>query len=88
MTKKNGKVLSGAMSDKKITGMKLNPGDIMFKSYKKKTKYKTTYHVEMFTGYICTSVEDNGKANYTALWAARGLYYSTYQGYIVARPLK
>ena len=86
--KKNGKVLSGAMSNKKITGMKLNPGDIMFKSYKKKTKYKTTYHVEMFTGYICTSVEDNGKANYTALWAARGLYYSTYQGYIVARPLK
>ena len=86
--KKHGKVLSGAMSSSKITKMKLNPGDIMFKSYKKKTKYKSTYHVEMFTGYICTSVNDNGKANYTAMWAARGLYYSTYQGYIVARPLK
>lgn len=86
--KKHGRMIKGGMTYKKFLKMTVNPGDIMFKSTNKKKKYSTTYHVEMFTGYICNYVDSNGKASFSPLWAARGSYYSWEDGSLLARPMK
>ena len=86
--KRKGLMIKGGMTYKKFIKMKVNPGDIMFKSSDNKNKYGTTYHVEMFTGYICNYVESDGTAYFSPLWAARGSSYMWEEGSLLARPLK
>ncbi|MBQ8086022.1 MAG: hypothetical protein IJ232_07965 [Lachnospiraceae bacterium] len=53
-----------------------------------KKKYDDIYHVEMFTGYYCNSVNSDGTANFSPLWAARGSYYSFEEKSLLGRPMK
>ena len=86
--KRKGKIIKGGMTSKRFLKMNVNPGDIMFKSNDMKNKYSTTYHVEMFTGYICNSVSSEGIASISPLWAARRSYYGWVNGSLLARPMK
>lgn len=82
------KMIKGGMTYKKITKMQVNPGDLLFKSSDMKKKYADIYHVEMFTGYFCNSVNSDGSANFSPLWAARDSYYSFEEGSLLGRPMK
>lgn len=82
------KMISGGYSYKKIRKMQMNPGDIIFKSTDEKDPYNTTYHVEMFTGYICIGYDRDGKPIVDTLWAARGIGYMVEEGSMLARPTK
>ena len=68
--------------------MQANPGDLLFKSTNMKKKYKDIYHVEMFTGYFCSSVSNDGTPYFSAMWAARGTGYNFEEGALFARPTK
>lgn len=81
-------MIKGGYSYKKVTKMKLNPGDLVFKSTDMKKKYSTTYHVEMFTGYVCQGYTPNGKPIVQSLWAARSAGYGAEEGSLLARPMK
>ncbi|MCR5702616.1 MAG: Ig-like domain-containing protein [Lachnospiraceae bacterium] len=84
----HGKMISGGMTYKKVMKMTVNPGDLLFKSSDMKKKYKDIYHVEMFTGYFCHYVSDDGTAAFSPMWAARGTYYSWENGSLLGRPMK
>ena len=86
--KAHGKMIKGGFTYKKIQKMQMNPGDIVFKSTNRKHKYSTTYHVEMFTGYLCMYVDSSGRPGVTTLWAARGAGYGAAEGSLLARPTK
>ncbi|MBE5925079.1 MAG: hypothetical protein E7271_11595 [Lachnospiraceae bacterium] len=86
--KAHGKMISGGMTYKKVLKMKVNPGDLLFKSSDMKKKYKDIYHVEMFTGYFCHYVSDDGTPAFSPMWAARGTYYSWVNGSLLGRPMK
>ena len=68
--------------------MQVNPGDLLFKSTDMKKKYADIYHVEMFTGYFCHGVASDGSPYISAIWAARGTFYSWEDGSLLARPMK
>lgn len=84
------KLMKGGFSTKKMEQMRMNPGDIVFKSSDPKHPYTTTTHVEMFTGYACTGYDYNGKPIVVDKWASRssGYGYSFEKGSIWARPTK
>ncbi len=82
------RIIKGGYSYKKVAKMKLNPGDLVFKSTDLKKKYSTTYHVEMFTGYVCQGYTPKGKPIVQSLWAARGAGYGAEEGSLLARPMK
>lgn len=82
------RMVKGGYTYKKVEKMKINPGDIVFKSNDLKNPYGTTYHVEMFTGYVCTGYNEKGKPNVLSLWAARSPGYGAEDGSLLARPLK
>lgn len=82
------RMIKGGYSYKKIAKMKMNPGDLVFKSTDLKKKYSTTYHVEMFTGYVCQGYTPKGKPVVQSLWAARGPGYGAEEGSLLARPMK
>ncbi len=84
----HGKMIKGGLTYKKIRKMQVNPGDLLFKSSDMKKKYADIYHVEMFTGYFCNSVNSDGTANFSPLWAARGSYYSFEEKSLLGRPMK
>lgn len=86
--KNHNKMIKGGLTYKKIDKMQVNPGDLLFKSSDMKKKYADIYHVEMFTGYFCHSVNSDGSANYSPMWAARGTYYSFEEGSLLGRPMK
>lgn len=81
-------MIKGGYSYKKVKKMQINPGDLVFKSTNLGDPYRTTYHVEMFTGYLCLGYDSKGKANVTSLWASRDPGYSAAEGSLLARPLK
>lgn len=81
-------MIKGGYSQRKVNKMKLNPGDIVFKSEDLANPYTTTYHVEMFTGYACLGYDSKGKPYVTSLWAARSAGYGAAEGSLLARPLK
>lgn len=82
------RMIKGGYTQKKINKMQINPGDIVFKSTNLKNPYKTTYHVEMFTGYACMGYDSKGKPYVTSLWASRGAGYGAAEGSLLARPMK
>ncbi|MBP3235100.1 MAG: Ig-like domain-containing protein [Eubacterium sp.] len=82
------RMVKGGLTYKKIKKMTVNPGDLLFKSTSMKKKYKDIYHVEMFTGYFCHSVNSDGTANYSPTWAARGTGYMWEEGSLLGRPMK
>lgn len=82
------RMIKGGLTYKKLQQLKVNPGDLLFKSTNMKKKYQDIYHVEMFTGYYCHSVNADGTPNLSITWAARGSYYSWEEGSLLARPLK
>ena len=82
------RMIKGGYRQKKVNKMQLNPGDIVFKSNNLKNPYKTTYHVEMFTGYACMGYDSKGKPYVTPLWASRGAGYGAAEGSLLARPMK
>ena len=84
----HGKMIKGGYSYKKVEKMQLNPGDIVFKSGDFANPYTTTYHVEMFTGYICTGYDSEGKPIVSTMWAGRGIGYDIEEGELLARPTK
>lgn len=84
----NKKLIKGGYSYKKVQKMQLNPGDIVIKSENLKKPYSTTYHVEMFTGYICVGYDSNGKPIVESIWASRGIGYGAEEGSLLARPTK
>lgn len=50
------KKIKGGLSYKNIQNMKLRPGDLLFKTGANNGRYKGIYHVEMFVGYYCYSM--------------------------------
>lgn len=84
----HGRMIKGGYTYKKVQKMQLNPGDLVFKSNSSKDPYNTTYHVEMFTGYICLGYDSKGKAVVTSLWASREAGYGAVDGSLLARPMK
>ncbi len=82
------RMVKGGLSYSNLQKMKVNPGDLLFKSTNKKKKYDDIYHVEMFTGYYCMGVHSNGTPSYTPIWAARGTTYSFTYGSLLGRPMK
>ncbi len=85
----HGKIIKGGFKYKLFSKMKLHPGDIVFKSNSSKNPYGTTYHVEMFTGYICAGFNENGKPIILDDWGARQPGYASgiKKGSLLARPL-
>ena len=85
--KANGRMVKGGFSVKNLNQMKVNPGDLLFKSTNPKKPYDDIYHVEMFTGYICMGYYD-GVPVIGTLWAARGVNYAYPDGQLLGRPVK
>lgn len=83
----NNRMIKGGYTYKKVLKMQLNPGDLVFKSTNPNDPYHTTYHVEMFTGYICLGYNSNGKPTVTSLWASRSAGYGAEDGSLLARPM-
>lgn len=91
--KKHKRLLKGGYKLNMVSKMQLMPGDLVFKSNARKGVDKmidSTTHVEMFTGYVCTSVDSNGNASFVEKWGARGsgYAYSFPKGSMVGRPIK
>lgn len=86
--KSHKRMVKGGMTLKKVNKMQVNPGDLLFKSSDLKHPYRDIYHVEMFTGYYCNSVSDDGTPNISIKWAARGSYYMWEPGSLLGRPMK
>lgn len=86
--KANNRILKGGYTYKKVQKMRLNPGDLVFKSTDLRNPYNTTYHVEMFTGYTCLGYNSKGKPLITSLWASRSAGYGAADGSLLARPMK
>lgn len=78
------KRIKGGLNNKNIQGMKLRPGDLMFRTGAKNGRYKGIYHVEMFVGYQCEGFNSKGKPILGTLWAARPANY--YYGNPMGRP--
>ncbi|MDE5864083.1 MAG: Ig-like domain-containing protein [Lachnospiraceae bacterium] len=86
--KAHGRMLKGGLTSKKVARLQVNPGDLLFKSTNMKKKYQDIYHVEMFTGYYCNSVDTNGIVHFSITWASRGSTYGWEEGSLLGRPLK
>lgn len=84
----NNRLIKGGYTDKKVQKMQLNPGDLIFKYTDPGNPYNSTYHVEMFTGYVCRGYDSKGKPIVASLWASRGENYYVEKGSMLARPLK
>lgn len=84
----NNRILKGGYTYQKVKKMRLNPGDLVFKSTDLSNPYNTTYHVEMFTGYTCLGYDSKGKPLVTSLWASRAAGYGAADGSLLARPMK
>jgi len=84
----NNRMINGGYTYQKVKKMQLNPGDLVFKSSNLNDPYHTTYHVEMFTGYICLGYNSSKKPNVTSLWASRSAGYGAANGSLLARPMK
>lgn len=84
----NNRMIKGGYSYNKVQKMRLNPGDLVFKSTNPGNPYNTTYHVEMFTGYVCLGYDSKGKPLVTSLWASRAAGYGAPDGSLLARPMK
>ena len=84
----NNRLIPGGYSYARVLNMQLNPGDLIFKSRSLSNPFYTTYHVEMFTGYVCLGYGSNGKPIITSLWASRAPGYSAVSGSLLARPVK
>lgn len=88
--KSHGRMIKGGYKAKKLYKLQVNPGDIVFKSTNMKNKYGSTYHVEMFTGYTCYSVSEDGSPSVSPRFGARdGSYaWGIVEKSLFARPLK
>lgn len=80
------KLVKGGLSQKNITNMKLNAGDLMFKTGANNNRYRGIYHVEMISGYVCYGFDSNNKPILEITWANRstGKYWP--DGQMVGRP--
>lgn len=80
------KLVKGGLSQKNITNMKLNAGDLMFETGTNNNRYRGIYHVEMISGYVCYGFDSKGKPILEIAWANRsvGKYYPS--GQMVGRP--
>lgn len=81
-------LLKGGFTYKKVQKMQIDPGDIVIKSEDLKNPYTTTYHVEMFTGYVCLGYDSDGNPIVDSVWASRGGGYGAEEGSLLARPTK
>ena len=81
-------MVKGGLSYSNLHKMKVNPGDLLFKSSSMKKKYDDIYHVEMFTGYFCSDVHSDGTPSCTPIWAVRGTTYGFTYGSLLGRPMK
>lgn len=80
------KLVKGGLSQKNINNMKLNAGDLMFRTGENNGRYRGIYHVEMITGYTCVGFDYRGKPILSLRYAARGDGYADGCGEPVARP--
>lgn len=80
------KMVKGGLSQKNISNMKLNAGDLMFETGENNGRYKGIYHVEMIVGYACQGFDYNGKPILAVKWAARGDGCYGANGMPVGRP--
>lgn len=88
--KAHGRMIKGGYKAKRLYKLQVNPGDIVFKSTDMKHKYSSTYHVEMFTGYTCYSVSEDGSPSVGPRFGARdsGYAWGIEEKSLFARPLK
>lgn len=80
------KLVKGGLSQKNINNMKLNAGDLMFRTGENNGRYRGIYHVEMITGYTCVGFDYRGKPILRLKYAARSDGYADGCGEPVARP--
>lgn len=79
------KMLKGGLSQKNIDNMKINAGDLMFRTGENNGRYRGIYHVEMITGYTCVGFDYNGKPILRLKYAARAEGYADGCGEPVGR---
>lgn len=80
------RMVKGGLSVKNIDSMKINAGDIMFRTGDNNGRYKGIYHVEMIVGYTCYGFDSNGKPMLSLKYAARADGYADGCGEPVGRP--
>lgn len=81
-----GKMVKGGLSMQNINNMKINAGDVMFRTGEKNGRYRGIYHVEMIVGYVCRGFDYNGKPILELKYAARNDGYADGCGEPVGRP--
>lgn len=81
-------MVKGGFSASNVKNMKVNPGDLLFKSYYSTKSYSGIYHVEMFTGYTCLGYMSDGTPILGTMWGARKVNYAKPQGQLLGRPDK
>lgn len=80
------RMVKGGLSVKNIDSMKINAGDILFRTGDNNGRYKGIYHVEMIVGYTCYGFDSNGKPMLSLKYAARADGYADGCGEPVGRP--
>ena len=79
------KIIKGGLTEKSVKNLKVNPGDMIFKTGADNGRYKGIYHVEMITGYVFYGFDEKGKEMIGLQWATgTEKYYPV--GQMLARP--
>lgn len=81
----NNKIVSGGFSEENVQKMRLQAGDLLFKTGAQNGRYKGIYHVEMITGYTLYGFDEDGEPMIGIRWGTDDdKYYPI--GQMVGRP--
>ncbi len=75
----------GKFNKKNVENLKINAGDLLFRTGAKNGRYKGIYHVEMIAGYEFVGWKTNGKPEVLVKWANRTDGYYSYGAGIVGK---
>lgn len=80
------KMVKGGYSRKNVQKLKLQAGDLLFRTGAKNGRYRGIYHVEMIVGYEFYGFDSKGKAVVASKWATKPDGYYAFGSGIVGRP--
>lgn len=83
---KHKRLVKGGYSEKNISSMKIQAGDLVFKTGSDNGRYRGIYHVEMIAGYICYGFDSDKKPVLGMTWVNREDGYYVNFGEMVGRP--
>lgn len=80
------KMIKGGYSRKNVENLKLQAGDLLFRTGAQNGRYRGIYHVEMIVGYAFYGFDSKGRAIVASKWATKGDGHYAYGSGIVGRP--